>query len=176
MALDITYEQQAEILTQAIPHIQRYYNKIIVIKYGGNAMISDELKLQVMEDIALLRMIGVKVVLVHGGGPEINSMLGKLGKKSEWVNGLRVTDKETIDVVQMVLAGKINKTLVGLLGQQGVKAVGLSGVDDRLIQAVTKDPELGYVGRITGINAQLLLDLMEDGYIPVISSLACNAL
>ena len=174
MALDITYEQQAEVLTQAIPHIQRYYNKIIVIKYGGNAMISDELKLQVMEDIALLRMIGVKVVLVHGGGPEINSMLGKLGKKSEWVNGLRVTDKETIDVVQMVLAGKINKTLVGLLGQQGVKAVGLSGVDDRLIQAVMKDPELGYVGRITGVNGQLLLDLMEDGYIPVISSLACD--
>ena len=174
MAFDITYEQQAEILTQAIPHIQKYYGKIIVIKYGGNAMVSEELKQQVMEDIALLRMIGVKVVLVHGGGPEINAMLGKLGKKSEWVNGLRVTDKETIDVVQMVLAGKVNKSLVGLLGQQGVKAVGLSGVDDRLLQAVMKDPDLGYVGRITGVNAQLLLDLMEDGYIPVISSLACD--
>ena len=174
MAFDITYEQQAEVLTQAIPHIQKYYNKIIVIKYGGNAMISEELKQQVMEDIALLRMIGVKVVLVHGGGPEINAMLKKLGKVSEWVNGLRVTDKETIDVVQMVLAGKVNKTLVNLLGQQGVKAVGLSGMDDRLIQAVMKDPELGYVGRITGVNSQLLLDLMDDGYIPVISSLACD--
>ena len=174
MAFDITYEQQAEVLTQAIPHIQKYYNKIIVIKYGGNAMISEDLKQQVMEDIALLRMIGVKVVLVHGGGPEINAMLKKLGKVSEWVNGLRVTDKETIDVVQMVLAGKVNKTLVNLLGQQGVKAVGLSGMDDRLIQAVMKDPELGYVGRITGVNSQLLLDLMDDGYIPVISSLACD--
>ena len=174
MTPNIPYELQAEILTQAIPHIQRYYNKIIVIKYGGNAMISEELKHQVMEDIALLRMVGVRVVLVHGGGPEINTMLEKLGKKSEWINGLRVTDKETIDVVQMVLAGKVNKSLVNLLGQQGVKAVGLSGMDDRLIQAVMKDPDLGYVGRITGVNAQLLLDLMDDGYVPVISTLACD--
>ena len=175
MTPNIPYELQAEILTQAIPHIQRYYNKIIVIKYGGNAMISEELKHQVMEDIALLRMVGVRVVLVHGGGPEINTMLEKLGKKSEWINGLRVTDKETIDVVQMVLAGKVNKSLVNLLGQQGVKAVGLSGMDDRLIQAVMKDPDLGYVGRITGVNAQLLLDLMDDGYVPVISTLACDS-
>ncbi len=174
MALNITNEQRAEILTQALPYIQRYYNKIIVIKYGGNAMVSEELKHQVMEDIALLHMVGVKVVLVHGGGPEINAMLSRLGKKSEFINGLRVTDQETIDVVQMVLAGKVNKTLVSILGQQGVKAVGLSGMDDRLIQADMKDPELGYVGRITGVNIQLLLDLMEDGYIPVISTLACD--
>ena len=174
MALNISNEQRAEILTQALPYIQKYYGKVLVIKYGGNAMVSEELKHQVMEDIALLRMVGVRVVLVHGGGPEINAMLEKLGKKSEWVNGLRVTDKETIDVVQMVLAGKVNKSLVNLLGQQGVKAVGLSGMDDRLIQAVMKDPDLGYVGRITGVNAQLLLDLMDDGYVPVISTLACD--
>lgn len=174
MALNVSNEQRAEILTQALPYIQKYYGKVLVIKYGGNAMISEELKHQVMEDIALLRMVGVRVVLVHGGGPEINTMLGKLGKKSEWINGLRVTDKETIDVVQMVLAGKVNKSLVNLLGQQGVKAVGLSGMDDRLIQAVMKDPDLGYVGRITGVNAQLLLDLMDDGYVPVISTLACD--
>jgi len=174
MALNISNEQRAEILTQALPYIQKYYGKVLVIKYGGNAMVSEELKHQVMEDIALLRMVGVRVVLVHGGGPEINTMLEKLGKKSEWINGLRVTDKETIDVVQMVLAGKVNKSLVNLLGQQGVKAVGLSGMDDRLIQAVMKDPDLGYVGRITGVNAQLLLDLMDDGYVPVISTLACD--
>lgn len=174
MALNISNEQRAEILTQALPYIQKYYGKVLVIKYGGNAMVSEELKHQVMEDIALLRMVGVRVVLVHGGGPEINTMLEKLGKKSEWINGLRVTDKETIDVVQMVLAGKVNKSLVNLLGQQGVKAVGLSGMDDRLIQAAMKDPDLGYVGRITGVNAQLLLDLMDDGYVPVISTLACD--
>ena len=175
MALNITNEQRAQILTQALPYIQKYYGKVLVIKYGGNAMVSEELKHQVMEDIALLRMVGVRVVLVHGGGPEINAMLGKLGKKSEWVNGLRVTDKETIDVVQMVLAGKVNKSLVNLLGQQGVKAVGLSGMDDRLIQAVMKDPDLGYVGRITDVNTQLLVDLMDDGYVPVISTLACDS-
>lgn len=174
MALNVSNEQRAEILTQALPYIQKYNGKILVIKYGGNAMVSEELKHQVMEDIALLRMVGVRVVMVHGGGPEINAMLGRLGKKSEWINGLRVTDKETIDVVQMVLAGKVNKSLVGLLGQQGVKAVGLSGMDDRLIQAVMKDPDLGYVGRITNINAQLLLDLIDDGYVPVISTLACD--
>ena len=174
MALNISNEQRAEVLTQALPYIQKYYGKTLVIKYGGNAMVSEELKHQVMEDIALLRMVGVQVVLVHGGGPEINAMLGKLGKESQWINGLRVTDKETIDIVQMVLAGKVNKSLVNLLGQQGVKAVGLSGMDDRLIQAVMKDPDLGYVGRITGINAQLLLDLMDDGYVPVISTLACD--
>lgn len=174
MALNVSNEQRAEILTQALPYIQKYNGKILVIKYGGNAMVSEELKHQVMEDIALLRMVGVRVVMVHGGGPEINAMLGRLGKKSEWINGLRVTDKETIDVVQMVLAGKVNKSLVSLLGQQGVKAVGLSGMDDRLIQAVMKDPDLGYVGRITNINAQLLLDLIDDGYVPVISTLACD--
>ena len=137
-------------------------------------MVSEELKQQVMEVLVLLRMVGVRVVLVHGGGPEINSMLNRLGKKSEFINGLRVTDEETIEVVQMVLAGKVNKSLVNLLGRQGVKAVGLSGMDDRLIQAAMKDPDPGYVGRITDINAQLLLDLMDAGYLPVISTLACD--
>ncbi|MCD8117435.1 MAG: acetylglutamate kinase [Oscillospiraceae bacterium] len=166
-----TNQDRAEILTQALPYIQKYHGKIIVVKYGGNAMVSPELKQQVMEDIALLRMVGVRVLLIHGGGPEINKTLEKFGKKSEFKNGLRVTDKETIEIVQMVLSGKVNKTLVNLLGQKGVKAIGLSGVDDRLIQADMKDPALGYVGRITGVNVQVLLDLMDQGYIPVISSI-----
>ena len=173
--MDITNAQRVEVLAQAMPYIQKYRGKVIAIKYGGNAMVSPELKQLVMEDIALLRMIGVKVVLIHGGGPEINSMLDRLGKKSEFVNGLRVTDEETIEVVQMVLAGKVNKGLVQLLGKQGVRAVGLSGVDDNLIQAVMKDPELGYVGRITGVNVQLVTDLMDDGYIPVICSVGRDA-
>lgn len=171
MTEEATNQDRAEILTQALPYIQKYHGKIIVVKYGGNAMVSQELKQQVMEDLALLRMVGVRVVLIHGGGPEINSALEKLGKKPEFKDGLRVTDKETIEIVQMVLSGKVNKTLVNLLGQKGVKAIGLSGVDDRLIQATMKDPALGYVGRITEVNVQVLLDLMDQGYIPVISSI-----
>ena len=165
-------QQQAQILTQALPYIQKYRGKIVVIKYGGNAMVSEELKQQVMEDVALLHMVGVRVVLVHGGGPEINNMLARLGKKSTFVNGLRVTDKETVDVAQMVLSGKVNKSLVAHLGRLGAKAVGLSGLDDRLIQAATKDPELGYVGRITGVNPEVLLSLLDNGYIPVVSTIA----
>ncbi|MCD7844460.1 MAG: acetylglutamate kinase [Oscillospiraceae bacterium] len=171
MTEEATNQDRAEILTQALPYIQKYHGKIIVVKYGGNAMVSPELKQQVMEDIALLRMAGVRVLLIHGGGPEINSTLEKFGKKSEFKDGLRVTDKETIEIVQMVLSGKVNKTLVNLLGQKGVRAIGLSGVDDRLIQADMKDPALGYVGRITGVNVQVVLDLMNQGYIPVISSI-----
>ncbi len=171
MTEEATNQDRAEILTQALPYIQKYHGKIIVVKYGGNAMVSPELKQQVMEDIALLRMVGVRVLLIHGGGPEINSTLERFGKKSEFKDGLRVTDKETIEIVQMVLSGKVNKTLVNLLGQKGVRAIGLSGVDDRLIQADMKDPALGYVGRITGVNVQVVLDLMNQGYIPVISSI-----
>lgn len=171
MTEEATNQDRAEILTQALPYIQKYHGKIIVVKYGGNAMVSPELKQQVMEDIALLRMVGVRVLLIHGGGPEINSTLEKFGKKSEFKDGLRVTDKETVEIVQMVLSGKVNKTLVNLLGQKGVRAIGLSGVDDRLIQADMKDPALGYVGRITGVNVQVVLDLMNQGYIPVISSI-----
>ncbi len=166
--------ERAEVLTQALPYIRRYTGKIVVIKYGGNAMINEQLKEQVMEDIALLWLIGVKVVLVHGGGPEISDLMDKLGKKPEFVGGLRVTDKETIDIVQMVLAGKVNKTLVNLLEMKGGKAMGISGMDGRLIEAKIKDERLGYVGKITGVNIDPVLDLLEKGYIPVISTLGCD--
>ena len=166
--------QRAEVLTQALPHIKRYVGKIVVIKYGGNAMINEHLKQQVMEDIALLWLIGVKVVLVHGGGPEINDLMDRLGKKPEFVDGLRVTDKETVDIVQMVLAGKVNKTLVNLLETKGGKAMGISGMDGRLIEAKIKDERLGYVGQITNVNIQPVYDLLEKGYIPVISTIGCD--
>ena len=166
--------ERAEVLTQALPYIQRYNGKIVVIKYGGNAMINEQLKQQVMEDLVLLWLIGVKVVLVHGGGPEISELMDKLGKKPEFVDGLRVTDKETVDIVQMVLAGKVNKTLVNLLEMKGGKAMGISGMDGRLIEAVQKDERLGYVGKITNTNIEPVLDLLEKGYIPVISTLGCD--
>ena len=165
-----TMAQRAEILTQALPYIQKYYNKIVVVKYGGNAMINEELKEAVMGDIVLLSLIGVKVVLVHGGGPEITEMLGKVGKKSEFVDGLRVTDKETVDIVQMVLAGKVNKNLVNLLECKGGKAIGLCGIDGHMIKAVKTDERLGYVGEITDVNVSPILDVLEKGYIPVIST------
>ncbi len=164
--------ERAEILVQALPYIRKYAGKIVVIKYGGNAMTSESLKQQVMEDIVLLRLVGVNVVLVHGGGPEINSLMDRLGKKPEFVDGLRVTDQETIDIVQMVLAGKINKSLVGLLETKGGRAVGLSGIDDRLIQAKFKDERLGLVGEITKINPECVYDLLAKNYIPVISTIA----
>ena len=172
--LNITNLQRAEIITQALPYIQKYHNKIIVVKYGGNAMISEELKLQVMEDLVLLWLIGVKPVLVHGGGPEISDMLKKVGKKSEFVEGLRVTDKETAEIVQMVLAGKINKQLVNLLGEFGGNAVGISGIDGHLIEAKVKDERLGFVGEITNVNVQPILDLIEKEYIPVVSTVGCD--
>lgn len=172
--LNITNLQRAEIITQALPYIQKYHNKIIVVKYGGNAMISEELKLQVMEDLVLLWLIGVKPVLVHGGGPEISDMLKKVGKKSEFVDGLRVTDKETAEIVQMVLAGKINKQLVNLLGEFGGNAVGISGIDGHLIEAKIKDERLGFVGEITNVNVQPILDLIEKEYIPVVSTVGCD--
>ncbi len=162
--------ERAEVLVQALPYIQDYAGKIVVVKYGGNAMINEGLKQQVMEDMVLLRLIGVKVVLVHGGGPEISELMDRLGKKPEFVDGLRVTDEETVEIVQMVLAGKINKSLVGLLGAKGGKAIGLSGIDDHLITAKCKDPRLGYVGEVTKINPAPILDLLDRGYIPVIST------
>ncbi|MGX8705204.1 MAG: acetylglutamate kinase [bacterium] len=165
---------RAEVLTQALPYIKKYNGKIVVIKYGGNAMINEQLKQQVMEDIVLLWLIGVKVVLVHGGGPEISETMQKLGKKAVFVDGLRVTDKETVDIVQMVLAGKINKTLVNLLEMKGGNAMGLSGMDGRLIEAKVKDERLGYVGEVTKVNIQPVFDLLEKGYIPVISTLGCD--
>lgn len=166
--------ERAEVLTQALPYIKRYVGKTVVVKYGGNAMVNPDLKQQVMDDIVLLWLIGVKVVLVHGGGPEISSMMDKLGKKAEFVDGLRVTDKETVDIVQMVLAGKVNKTLVSLLEKRGGKAIGLCGMDGKLIQAKVKDSRLGFVGEVTAINKDPVTDILEKGYIPVISTLGCD--
>ncbi len=170
----MTNAQRAEVLTQALPYIQKYNNKIIVVKYGGNAMINDELKNAVMGDIVLMSLIGIKVVLVHGGGPEITQMLNQVGKKSEFVNGLRVTDKETVDIVQMVLAGKVNKNLVNLLHHKGGNAIGLCGIDGHMIEAEVLNPELGYVGEITNVNVAPITDVLEKGYIPVISTVGCD--
>ncbi len=170
----ISNAERAEVLTAALPYIRRYNGKIVVVKYGGNAMINEELKKEVMQDIVLLWLTGVKVVLVHGGGPEISDMMTRLDKKPEFVNGLRVTDKETVDIVQMVLAGKVNKTLVNLLEMTGGKAMGISGIDGHLIEATFKDEKLGFVGNITGVNIEPVLDLLEKGYIPVVSTLACD--
>ncbi len=172
--LQFSNAQRAEVLTQALPYIRLYNGKVIVIKYGGNAMIDEQLKQQVMEDIALLWLIGVKVVLVHGGGPEISELMNKLGKEPKFVDGLRVTDKETVDIVQMVLAGKVNKTLVNLLEMKGGKAMGISGMDGCLIEARPKDERLGFVGEITKVNIEPVTDLLEKGYIPVISTIGCD--
>ena len=169
--MNVSNQHRAEILVEALPYIKKYNGKIIVIKYGGNAMINEERKQQVMEDVALLHLIGVRVVLIHGGGPEITGMLEKVGKKAVFVDGLRVTDAETVDVVQMVLAGKINKTLVKLLEGKGGKAMGISGIDGHMIDCVEKDPRLGYVGEIAKVNVQPILDLLEKDYIPVVSTI-----
>ena len=171
MIKELTNEQRAEVLATALPYIRMHNGQIVVIKYGGNAMIDETLKAQVMEDIVLLWLVGVKVVLVHGGGPEINTLTKKLGKEVQFIDGQRVTDEEMVDIVQMVLAGKINKTLVGMLSQHGGDAVGLSGLDSRLIQAVQRDPKLGFVGDVTNVNVKPILDLLDGGYIPVISTL-----
>ncbi len=174
MSISLTNAQRAEVLTQALPYIKKYNGKIVVIKYGGNAMINDHLKEQVMEDVVLLSLIGVKVVLVHGGGPEITETMKKVGKESVFLDGLRVTDKETAEIVQMVLAGKINKSLVNLLEVKGGRAMGLSGMDDRMILCEMKDSRLGYVGKITGVNVTPVLDLLEKGYIPVLSTVGVD--
>ena len=166
--------ERAEVLTQALPYIKKYSGKIVVVKYGGNAMVNEQLKQQVMEDIALLWLIGVKVVLIHGGGPEISETMKRLGKQSQFVGGLRVTDRETVDIVQMVLAGKVNKTLVNLLQMKGGHAVGLSGIDGGILEATMKDEALGYVGEITKIRTQPITDLLEKNYIPVISTIASD--
>ena len=166
--------QRAEVLAQALPYIRAYHGKTVVVKYGGNAMISEELREQVMEDIVLLSKVGVRVILVHGGGPEISVLMNRLGKKPVFVDGLRVTDQETVDIVQMVLAGKINKTLVNLIETKGGEAIGLSGMDGRLIQAKIRDQKYGYVGDVTNINPKPILDLLDQGYIPVISTLGTD--
>ena len=170
-----TNNQRAQVLTEALPYIRQYNGKIVVVKYGGNAMVSEQLRQQVMEDIVLLWLVGVKVVLVHGGGPEISDMMNRLGKKPEFIDGLRVTDLETVEIAQMVLAGKVNKTLVKLLEVKGGKAMGISGMDGGLIQAKMRNPDLGYVGSITAVNIEPVMDLLEKGYIPVVSTLGCDA-
>ncbi len=172
--MNISNSDRAEILVQALPYIKKYTGKIVVIKYGGNAMINEDLKNSVMSDIILLTLVGVKVVLVHGGGPEITEMLGRVGLESKFINGLRVTDKDTVDIVQMVLAGKVNKSLVNLIERKGGKAIGLSGIDGHMLRAESKDPQLGYVGDITKVNVQPILDCLEKGYIPVVSTLGCD--
>ena len=174
MDMHFSNAERAEVLTAALPYIKKYSGKIVVIKYGGNAMINEQLKQQVMEDIALLWLIGVKVVLVHGGGPEISDTMKRLGKEAVFVDGLRVTDRETVDIVQMVLAGKVNKSLVNLIQTKGGHAVGLSGIDGGIIEATVKDERLGYVGEITKIRTQPITDLLEKNYIPVISTIASD--
>ena len=169
-----TNAQRAEVLTTALPYIKKYSGKIVVVKYGGNAMVNEQLKQQVMEDITLLWLIGVKVVLVHGGGPEINDLMNRVGKIPQFVDGLRVTDKETVDIVQMVLAGKVNKDLVKLIQSKGGHAVGLSGIDGGILEAEVKNQALGYVGKITKVRTKPILDLLENHYIPVISTVAAD--
>lgn len=172
--MQIDYDVRANALVEALPYLQEYNDKVVVVKYGGNAMTNETLKQAVMQDIVLLSLVGIKVVLVHGGGPEINAMLKKINKPSEFVNGLRYTDEETIDIVQMVLAGKVNKDLVQLLHQAGGKAMGLCGLDGKLIQAEQLNPDLGYVGDITAINPEVINTALNNGYIPVVSTVAAG--
>ncbi|MBQ1210381.1 MAG: acetylglutamate kinase [Clostridia bacterium] len=162
--------QRARVLVHALPYIQQYTGKIIVVKYGGNAMVNEDLKTAVMRDVVLLSLVGVKVVLVHGGGPEISEMLQRVGKQSQFVDGLRVTDEETAEIVQMVLSGKVNKSLVRQIESIGGKAIGLSGVDGGMIRASVKDERLGYVGEIEEVNADIIRDTLDRGYIPVVST------
>lgn len=164
-------KEMAEVLIEALPYIQKYRGQIVVIKYGGNAMLNEDLKKNVMGDIVLLTRVGVKVVLVHGGGPEINSALEKMNIKTEFINGLRKTDAETMKVVQMVLAGNINKDLVNLIENTGGKAIGLCGIDGHMIEARAIGSELGYVGEITNIDTKLVMDMLNSDYIPVISTI-----
>lgn len=168
----------AEVLVEALPYIQEYAGKIIVVKYGGNAMINEDLKQAVIEDIVLLNLVGIKVVLVHGGGPEISEMLKKIGKESKFVKGLRYTDRETMDIVQMILCGKVNKNLVSLFEKAGGRAVGLGGMDGGLFKAIRLvDPdgtEYGYVGDVKEVNEKVVLDVLNEGFIPVVSSVAAG--
>lgn len=166
----IDYDVRANVMIEALPYLQKYNNKVVVVKYGGNAMTNDKLKHAVMEDIVMLSTVGIKVVLVHGGGPEINDMLKRIGKESKFVNGLRYTDEETVDIVQMVLAGKVNKDLVSMLESHGGTAIGLCGLDGNLIEAEQLDPDLGYVGEINAVNPKIIQNALDNGYIPVIST------
>ena len=163
---------RAKVLAEALPYIQKYYGKTVVVKYGGNAMISDELRRAVISDLILLHLVGIRVVVVHGGGPEITEMLNKIGKESKFVDGLRYTDEETMEVVQQVLCGKVNKNLVATLNRMGGKAVGLCGMDAGMFQAKKLDEKYGLVGEITAVEPQMVEDALKDGYIPVVSTVA----
>ncbi|MBQ7369693.1 MAG: acetylglutamate kinase [Clostridia bacterium] len=166
----ISKQEQAEFLAEAMPYIKKYNDKILVIKYGGNAMINEELKASVMRDLVLLQLVGIKVVLVHGGGPEISEMLKRVGIESKFIGGLRYTDKETVEIVRMVLSGKINKTLVNELEMSGGKAIGLSGIDGHMLGCEKEDEKLGFVGKIVNADVKIIEDCLKNGYIPVIST------
>ncbi|MDO4459651.1 MAG: acetylglutamate kinase [Clostridia bacterium] len=172
MNTNVSNSDRAHILVQALPYIKRYVGKTIVVKYGGNAMINAELKDAVIKDLILMQLVGINVILVHGGGPEINAMLKKINKESKFVNGMRYTDQETMDIVQQVLAGKVNKDLVHLIERNGGKAVGLCGADGSLLKADKLSEDLGFVGEIREVNADILKDTAEKGYIPVVSTIA----
>ncbi len=163
-------QEQAAFLIEAMPYIKKYFNKILVVKYGGNAMIDENLKSSVMRDLVVLNLLGIKVVLVHGGGPEISETVKKMGKESRFIDGLRYTDKETAEIVRMVLAGKVNKTLVDLICRHGGKSVGICGQDGHVIKCEKQDEKLGFVGKITNIDTRLITDLLGLGYVPVIST------
>ncbi len=173
---EITNEIRSQVLIDALPYIQRYNDKIVVIKYGGNAMTNEELKNAVMSDIVLLNLVGLKTVLVHGGGPEINEMLRRVGIESKFINGLRYTDEATVDIVKMVLAGKVNKELVSHLSLHGGKALGLCGIDGNMLmcEKLMSEPDLGFVGEIKEVNTTPITDALERGYIPVIATVACD--
>lgn len=175
--LDISNSVKAQVLNDALPYIQKYHDKIVVIKYGGNAMTSEELKNAVMSDIVLLSLVGIKAVLIHGGGPEINQMLQKVGIESKFVNGLRYTDKETAEIVRMVLAGKVNKELVALLEQHNGTALGLCGSDGKMLKVrkMKSDDDLGYVGEITDVDVKPIMDALNNGYIPVVATVATDS-
>ena len=176
--MNLSIMDRARVLSEALPYIQEFTHKTIVVKYGGNAMISENLRRAVLSDIVLLHQLGIQVVVVHGGGPEISDMLGRVGKKGEFVNGLRYTDGETMEIVQQVLCGKVNKDLVSLIDKYGGKAMGLCGMDGRMIEAVKKSGDgfdYGLVGEITGVNTRSITDVLEAGYIPVISTVAAGA-
>lgn len=172
--MNLFNSDKAQVLAEALPYIQKYYNKVVVVKYGGNAMINTELKEAVMSDIVLLSLVGIRIVLVHGGGPEITETLHALGKESRFVDGLRYTDEDTVKVVQMVLAGKTNKDLVGLLQKNNGRSLGLCGIDGKMIQVEKVDADVGYVGEVTGVNTKLINDALDMGYIPVIATLGCD--
>ncbi len=166
----IDKQQQADLLLEAMPYIEKYQNKVLVIKYGGNAMLGDDFKMSVMRDLTWLRFVGIKVVLVHGGGPEISQTLKRMGIESKFIGGLRYTDEETAEVVRMVLAGKVNKSLVHMLGAMGAKSIGLCGIDGNMLRCKKQNEQLGYVGEIVNVKTEIIDDCLNAGYLPVIST------